>query len=582
MGQDIPDEGKVTMRKDIQVSYLPQAPQMSEYDTVLDTIFNSSNRYIQAVKDYELSLENINHAHTPQTQQALEKAIEQIDALNAWNFESTIKEILSRLDIRNLNTPISHLSGGQRKKVALSKALIEKNDLLILDEPTNHLDIAMIEWLEEFLLQAKTTLLMVTHDRYFLDNICDEIIEIEHENAYRYRGKYAYYIEKKAERIAAEKAETAKAKNLYRTELEWMRRMPQARGGKAKARIDAFYELKEKASKRFAEKQAGFSVKSERLGSKILEINNLSFSYPDGKLMLDDFSYTFKRGERIGVVGANGSGKSTFLKLIMEQLRPTQGRIVKGQTIKYGYYSQDGLKPDPQKRVIDIIKDYAERVELNNGADISVSQFLLHFGFSATTQYAYYENLSGGEKRKLHLLITLIQNPNFLILDEPTNDFDIETLNLLEDFLLNFSGCLLIVSHDRYFLNKIADHLFIFQGNGKVKDYYGAYTEYRREAHEQQSANTIATPKVSEPQRPKRAVTKLSYKEKKELESLETEIAELEAEKQQIETTLSSGSLSDNEELVRLSNRFSELMNLIDEKTNRWLELSEKEASLSA
>ena len=480
-GYDTPDSGQVVIRNDITVSYLPQMDRFADNFSVLDAIFDAQTPTIQAIKEYEsCMLMAENGQDNPETHLRLQKAILEMDRLQAWDFESKAKEILSRFGIHDIFKNVNELSGGQRKKAALAKTLIADTDLLILDEPTNHLDVEMIEWLENYLKAANVTLLMVTHDRYFLDQVCNDIIELDHGQLYHYRGKYDYFVEKKAERLANAAAENEKLRQLFRKELEWVHTSPQARTTKARARINAFEELKKEVSKTPEQKQEGFKVRTERLGNKILEINNLDFAYPDN-VLLDDFSYIFKKGEKCGIVGPNGTGKSTFLKLIMGELQADGGKITPGLTIQFGYFSQDGLPYSGNKRIIDLVKEQAEVIRMDNGNYMGASQFLNHFGFKYEQQYTYYEDLSGGEKRKLHLLITLLKNPNFLILDEPTNDFDIDTLNLLEDFLENYTGCILMVSHDRWFMNKLVDHIFVFEGHGKIKDYYGNYTEYRLE-----------------------------------------------------------------------------------------------------
>jgi len=483
-GQDYPDHGQVVIRNGITVSYLPQVENFVENSSVMDLIFDAQTPAIKAIKEYETALALLQKEESPLHHERMDKAIEEMERVQAWDFESRAKEILSKFGIDDIFQNISELSGGQRKKTALAKTLISETDLLILDEPTNHLDIDMIEWLEDYLSNANTTLLMVTHDRYFLDKVCNDILEIDNGQLYHYKGKYDYFVEKKSERLLNEAAENDKLKQLFRKELEWVHTSPQARTTKAKARIDSFENLKEKIENKRAPKQESFKVRSERLGNKILEINNLDFSYGNN-VLLKDFSYIFKKGEKCGILGKNGTGKSTLLKLIMEEIKPDGGKITPGQTIQFGYFAQDGLSVTGNKRILDLVKEHAEMIRIDNGNYISASQFLNHFGFKFEQQYTYYDELSGGEKRKLHLLITLLKNPNFLILDEPTNDFDIDTLNLLEDFLNNFKGCLLIVSHDRWFMDKLVDHIFIFEGNGKIKDHYGNYTEYRIEKNKQ-------------------------------------------------------------------------------------------------
>lgn len=581
-GIDIPDSGQVVVRNDISVSYLPQMERFNENFSVMDVVFESQTPIVQAVKEYETCLTLSKTDSSSAMMQRMEKAMLDMDRLNAWDMESRAKEILSRFGIEDVLRNVNELSGGQLKKTMLAKTLIADTDLLILDEPTNHLDIEMIEWLEEYLSTSNTTLLMVTHDRFFLDKVCNDIIEIDNHNLYRYKGKYDYYLEKKAERIANENAEAEKIKQLYKRELEWVHTSPQARTSKAKARINAFETLKEEASRKVESKPTGFHVRTERLGNKILEINNLDFSYPNTPI-LTDFSYIFKKGEKCGVVGKNGTGKTTLLKLIAGELLPDAGKISPGLTIQFGYFSQDGLNVKGNMRVIDLVKQHADVIRMESGNYVGASQFLNYFGFKYEQQYSYYEDLSGGEKRKLHLLITLLKNPNFLILDEPTNDFDIDTLNLLEDFLDHYKGCLLIVSHDRWFMNKLVDHIFVFEGDGKVKDYYGNYTDYRiardkelklqkRAEKEHRLAQTSIEQPVEKP-----VSKKMTYKERKEFEQLEVDIEQLELEKKELVDKMNSGEGS-AQDLQSWSERYEVVEVTLDEKTMRWLELSEKES----
>ena len=583
-GYDVPDSGQVVIRNDITVSYLPQMDRFADNFSVLDAIFDAQTPTIQAIKEYEacMVLAETEHENI-EVQQRLQKAIMEMDRLHAWDFEAKAKEILSRFGIHDIFKNINELSGGQRKKAALAKTLIADTDLLILDEPTNHLDVEMIEWLENYLKSANVTLLMVTHDRYFLDQVCNDIIELDHGQLYHYRGKYDYFVEKKAERLANAAAENEKLRQLFRKELEWVHTSPQARTTKARARINAFEELKKEVSKAPEQKQEGFKVRTERLGNKILEINNLDFAYPDN-VLLDDFSYIFKKGEKCGIVGPNGTGKSTFLKLIMGELQADGGKITPGLTIQFGYFSQDGLPYSGNKRIIDLVKEQAEVIRMDNGNYMGASQFLNHFGFKYEQQYTYYEDLSGGEKRKLHLLITLLKNPNFLILDEPTNDFDIDTLNLLEDFLENYTGCILMVSHDRWFMNKLVDHIFVFEGHGKIKDYYGNYTEYRIERDKELKLQkriakiNAPTPVKDNKSKPARAANpnKMTFKERKEFETLEVEIEQLEKEKAELIEKMNNGAGS-SQELTDWSRRYQEVETSLDDKSMRWLELSEKE-----
>ena len=584
-GLDAPDSGKVTLRNDITVSYLPQLETIRDNYSVMDVIFDANTPIIKVVKEYETALSLVKRKETPENLLRFEHALSEMERLHAWDLESKVKEILSRFGIDDIFKNVSELSGGQRKKTALAKTLISDTDLLILDEPTNHLDIDMIEWLEEYLSTSNTTLLMVTHDRYFLDQVCNNIIELDNKKLYQYKGKYGYYLEKKAERIANESAELEKIKQLYRTELEWVHTSPQARTTKAKARINAFEDLKENATRKVEKQADAFHVRTERLGNKILEINNLDFSYPD-TLILDDFSYTFKKGEKCGIVGKNGTGKTTLLKLLIGEILPNAGKIIPGLTVQFGYFAQDGLPVKGNKRVIDIVKEHAEMIRLENGNYVGASQFLNYFGFKYEQQYTYYEDLSGGEKRKLSLLITLLKNPNFLILDEPTNDFDIDTLNLLEDFLTHYQGCILVVSHDRWFMNKLVDHLFVFEGKGKVKDFYGNYTEYRIEKQKaerirqkaesgRQKAESGKNDILSVNSDSKNTDKKLTWKENKELEQLEIEIPKLEEEKEMLLQKMNSGN-STSQELNDWGIAYKNIFDEIDEKTMRWLELSER------
>lgn len=573
-GKDLPDTGAVTFRKNIRWSYLPQNPDLDDKNSVFDILFHSDNEFMRAIRNYELSLKTLQHDNSPEAHKFLEDSSTEMERVGAWDYENKIKEILTRFKITDLDQLVGELSGGQRKKVSLAKALLEETDLLILDEPTNHLDIEMIEWLEEYLSRQSLSLLVVTHDRYFLDNVCDEILELDNNRLYRYKGNYSYFIEKKAEREAIELTESEKAQGLFRKELEWMRRMPQARSTKSKARVDNFYEIKEKAAKKVEKGTGPLEVRMSRIGGKVLEMNNVSKSYGDNRL-IEDFSYIFKRGERAGIVGKNGCGKSTLLNMITGELSPDVGKISTGQTIVFGYYSQEGFIPEEDKRVIDIAKDIAEQIPLGKGY-MSASAFLTHFNFPHELQYNYFSALSGGEKRRLFLLMQLLKNPNFLILDEPTNDLDIYTLNLLEDFLLNYGGCLLVVSHDRYFMDKLVDHVFVFEGNGKIKDYYGNYTQYYRiKLAEEAKANSKKAADAPKKVRVNTAdkERKPSFKERKEYESLEQDIEFLEEQKTAIMDKMNSG-ICKPEELTLLAKDYETMEQLIATKTDRWLELS--------
>ena len=507
----------------------------------------------------------------------LEDLLARMDQEKAWEYEQKAKQILSQLKIRNFDQKVKQLSGGQLKRVALANALITEPDLLILDEPTNHLDLDMTEWLEEYLRRTNLSLLMVTHDRYFLDRVCSEIIEIDNQQLYQYKGNYSYYLEKREERIEAKSVEIERANNLYRTELDWMRRMPQARGHKARYREDAFYELEKVAKQRQRNDNVKLEVKASYIGSKIFEADHLSKSFGDLKI-LDDFSYIFSRYEKMGIVGNNGTGKSTFIKILMGLVKPDGGTIDIGETVRFGYYSQDGLQFDEQMKVIDVVQDIAEVIERGNGKKLTASQFLQHFLFTPETQHSYVCKLSGGERRRLYLCTVLMRNPNFLVLDEPTNDLDIITLNVLEEYLQSFKGCVIVVSHDRYFMDKVVDHLLVFNGQGDIRDFPGNYSDYR----DWKEAKAQKEKEAEKPQEEKTARVrlndkrKMSFKEKREFEQLEKEIAQLEAEKAQIEELLCSGTLS-VDELTDKSKRLPEVNELIDEKTMRWLELSEIE-----
>lgn len=578
-GKETADSGIVTFRKDINVEFLEQEPYMDNTKTVLEVIFDAKNPSVQLMKDYELILEKDQIQHTPETQRELERLSGLIDDAQAWDYEVRVRQVLSRLNIHNLDQPIRQLSGGQKKRIALAKALIDPADILIMDEPTNHLDVEMVEWLEEFLTRSQLSLILVTHDRYFLENITDKIIELENGNIYSYEGNYSYFLEKKEEREFNQNRERDKARNIMRTELEWMRRMPKARGTKSKARIDSFYELKNKAAGKKAEGKMELDVKMNRIGGKVIEMKKVYKSF-DNLPILQGFDYVFKTGERIGIVGKNGAGKSTFLNMLVGTEQPDSGKINVGETIVFGYYSQQGLELKEDKRVIEVVKDHAEVIQLSDGSKVSAGQFLQLFQFPPEVQYTYVSKLSGGEKRRLHLLTVLIKNPNFLILDEPTNDLDLLTLGILEEFLMNYTGCLLVVSHDRYFMDKLVDHLFIFEGEGKIRDYNGCYSEYRISEDEKIKNLTKLKPKPQESvvAENKKADTsnkrKLSFKEKFELETVEKQLANLEMEKAELTSRLSSGSGS-HTDLIDWSQRMEVIIKEIDEKSIRWLELSE-------
>ncbi len=569
-GKEVPDSGKITWTNDVTVGYLQQIPDLNPTHTILEEIFLTDNERMRIVREYELAI-----AHHDQGKIMSMSMI--MDQLNFWDTEVEIRQILTQLNIADLEARIGTLSGGQQKRLGLAKVLIGKPEFLLLDEPTNHLDLSMIEWLENYLSKSKSTLLMVTHDRYFLDRVCDEIIEMENNEIFRYRGNYSYFLGKREERKQTLQAGAGRAQNLLRTEMEWMRRMPRARTHKAKYRIDAFADLLEKARERPDNKVMELDVRSARLGKKILEIKNISKSY-DNILLLHNFTYTFSRFEKVGIIGDNGTGKTTFLDLITRQIKPDSGSIEVGQTIRFGYYRQEGISFDPHEKVLDAVNKIAEFFRREDGTGMSSTQMLTRFLFPPSSQYDFIEKLSGGERRRLYLCTVLMQNPNFLLLDEPTNDLDILTLNVLEEYLQSFEGCVIVVSHDRFFMDKITDHLFIFQGDGKVKDFPGNYTQYRNSLSEPESASK---PEKKESQHKTREKTleemknKLTFKEKRELELLEHEIPTLEFRKKKLEDMLNSGNLS-HEELYSKSQEIGEITILLEEKELRWLELSER------
>lgn len=567
-----PDSGDVVFRKGIKVGYLPQIPDFEHASTIYEYIFDADNEVLRTIAAYEEGIEQ----HTDQ--ENLQLLIEKMDALKAWDYDFQIKEILGKVGIHDMHQDVNTLSGGQRKRVSLAKSLIENPDFIILDEPTNHLDLEVIEWLEDYLSTQNMTLLLVTHDRYFLDNICNKIIELDEGVLYQYNGNYSYFLEKKDERERQRASEVEKAQNTYRKELDWIKRQPKARGTKAKYRLDAFEEIKEKAFEKVDTQEVVFKAGMQRLGSKIMEIKQLGKSYDDNTV-IRGFDYTFKKKDRIGIIGKNGSGKTTFLNIVSGRDNTYNGEIEIGSTVKFGYFKQEELDFPGNKRVIDVVKDIAEVITLANGNTITASQFLQHFLFSPEMQYTYVEKLSGGEKKRLHLLTVLIRNPNFLMLDEPTNDLDIYTLNRLEEYLMNFAGCLIIVSHDRYFMDRLVDHTFIFNGNGKIKDFPGNYSHYRAyvEANQEKGSEPISTkPKKAEPSpKPKnKAKTKLSFNEKREFEKLEKEIEALEAQKKALTEKMNQGE-SDHEKLAEWGLEIESLTNKIEEKSNRWMELAE-------
>ena len=596
-GHEDYDAGTITFRRDLKVAYLEQSPKFPTGSTVLEACFLSDSPVVQAIAAYEQALQQ---SATGANEEILQEAMTRMDQLGAWNYETRIKQILSRLNINDFDQPTDKLSGGQAKRVALANALIAEPDLLILDEPTNHLDLEMTAWLEEYLAKTKLTLLMVTHDRYFLDRVCTEILEIDHRHCYSYKGNYSYYLEKRQERIDAAEAQRDSDRNLYRKELEWMRRQPQARGTKSRARIESFYELEERLRK---EREAGkvrLDVKAAYIGKKIFEVKELSKRFGD-KIILDHFSYTFSRYEKMGIIGNNGTGKSTFIKMLLGIVPPDSGTIDIGETVRFGYYSQEGIQFDENAKVIDVVTEIAENIELSDGRRMSASQFLQYFLFTPQTQYNFVSKLSGGERRRLYLCTILMRNPNFLVLDEPTNDLDIVTLQVLEEYLQSYSGCLIVISHDRYFMDKVPDHLLVFEGNGKIKDFpagYSRYLEWKqlKECEEAQAAtknasknlnatktgnNNRAESTTAQAQEGTKGNSnrtakprKLSFNEKREMEQLEKLIPELEAEKAALEAEMSSGTLP-IDELTAKSVRISELIDQIDSASMRWLELSE-------
>lgn len=574
-GKEGYDSGAVVFRNDLRVGYLEQTPHYPEGLTVLQACFYSPNETVRLIAEYEQAMATGDHSN-------LEDILLRMDNLKAWDYEQRAKQILGQLKIHNYDQKVETLSGGQLKRVALANVLITDPELIILDEPTNHLDLEMTEWLEGYLGRANISILMVTHDRYFLDRVCSEIMEIDRKQIYQYKGNYSYYLEKRQERMEALNAETDRAANLLRKELDWMRRQPQARGTKAKYRIDAFYELEKKANAPRENGNVNLDVKASYIGSKIFEAQQVSKRFGDLKIV-EDFDYVFARYEKMGIVGNNGTGKSTFIKMLMGEVEPDSGRFDVGETVRFGYYSQDGLQFDEQMKVIDVVQDIAEYVDLGDGKKMGVSQFLNYFLFTPEKQHSYVYKLSGGEKRRLYLCTVLMRNPNFLVLDEPTNDLDIVTLNVLEEYLRSFKGCVIVVSHDRYFMDKVVDHLLVFYGNAEIKDFPGNYTRFRewKEAQDQLAKETEAAkqvksaPVVEKTVRPeKEQKKKLSFKERKEFEALEADIQALEAEKAELEAAMCSGTLG-NEDLLAKSQRISKVIEEIDEKTMRWLELSE-------
>lgn len=571
-GLDSADSGTVVYRKNIVVTYLSQDPVFNESLTIEETVFDSENEILKVIARYEKALKN------PEDAEVYQKAFEEMEAHQAWDFETLYTQVLSKLKLDDLSKKVNQLSGGQKKRLALANALLSKPNLLILDEPTNHLDLEMIEWLEAFFAKESITLFMVTHDRYFLERVCNEIVELEDGQLYSYKGSYSYYLEKKEARIEAELSETGKAKQLFKKELDWMRRQPKARTTKSKSRIQDFHEIKERAGKRRNNHEIELEINMERLGSKIVEFHNVSKSFDDLKI-LDKFNFNFIKGERIGIIGKNGTGKSTFLNILTGKLQPDGGKVIIGETIQFGYYTQDGIKIKEGQKVIDVIREFGDFIPLKKGRQISAQQLLERFLFDRKKQYDFVEKLSGGERKRLYLCTVLIQNPNFLILDEPTNDLDIVTLNVLESFLLDFPGCLIVVSHDRYFMDKIVDHLFVFRGNAEIEDFPGNYSDFRAYEDSSEKENKEEKADNSTPKKSWKKDTnspKLSYNEQKEFSKLESEIQKMEAEKVKLEAAFTKQDWS----VDQISEKSIELQNLIqtlESKTERWFELSLKQ-----
>ena len=567
-GKDAPDKGQIIVRKGLRLSFLDQEPILDKRLTIEETIFASEIPILKVIESYENALKN------PEDSEAYQLAFEAMDRHNAWEFETQYQQILSQLKLEDLSQKVSSLSGGQKKRLALAQSLLSKPDILILDEPTNHLDLEMIEWLEDYFTKTQQTLFMVTHDRYFLERVCNEIIELDYGKLFTYKGNYSYYLEKKEARIANELVEVGKAKQLFKKELDWMRRQPKARTTKSKSRIDDFFEIKKKAHQRRKDHEVQLEINMERLGSKIIEFHNVSKAFKD-KNILDSFDYTFKKGERIGIIGKNGTGKSTFLNLLTQSLQPDNGKIVLGETVKIGYYTQGGIPVKPNQKVIEVIRQYGDYIPLAKGRQISAQQLLERFLFDRKKQYDFVEKLSGGEQKRLYLCTVLIQNPNVLILDEPTNDLDIVTLNVLENFLLDFPGVLLVVSHDRYFMDKIVDHLFVFRGNAVIEDFPGNYSDFRaydtslpKTANIKVKADIIEVVKENE-------ANKLSYNEQKEYKNLESKIRSLELDKTALEDKFNNPELS-QKDINKLSEDLQTIISLIEEKELRWFELAEK------
>lgn len=586
-GIEIPDEGEVVFRRDISIGFLDQDFAFNENQTIQELIDSADNKFVKCIRNYDAVIKLSETSTSTDTADKLEDALNEMNLIGAWDYEKDIVEILTRLEITDTTRVIKTLSGGQKKRVALALTLINKPTLIIMDEPTNHLDIEMIEWLENYLQDEALSILLVTHDRYFLDEVCDRIIEIDNHNLYEYKGNFDYYLEKKAEREEIQNAEVDKARNLYRREVVWVRKMPKARTVKSKSRVDAFADIEAKARQKRVEKKIELTVKMERMGSKIVELHRITKNYPGKNILTEPFTYTFIPGEKIGVVGKNGVGKTTLLNIIQGKEAVDSGKVALGETIVFGYYSQGGMQINNDKRIIEIIRDIADHIPLANGASLSASQMLTRFNFPPNVQHSFAHTLSGGEKRRLFLLTVLMKNPNFLILDEPTNDLDIVTLQTLEDFLEEFKGCVLIVSHDRYFIDRLVDHTFVLEGNGEIKDYPGNYTEYRNwkstqkeePVAKEKKAEALDVPKTTEPiktesPKPSEPAKKLSFKIQHELKELEEDMPKLEKQKAELEQEIIKHS-ADYAKVSEITSKLKYVSKTLDEKSLRWLEIQE-------